>query len=640
MKALKFLSLFFIFFSCLPGQSIEVRDGWFYVNGSKFFVKGIGYETHARPGQLPWVYEFEPDIINLDLQRIKEAGFNTIRTWGVLSEEQMDLVQASGLKIIFGIWIDPAGDFADTGFLNQSLTMVDNVLLYSHNYSAIIAYLIMNEPMPEHINTIGSDVTLSFWNTIITRIKEKHPGVPVSVALAGNTDFCRSDHFTFNAYNLYVYNPYTVRDASGYARFVSYLQKNRTPQNPLIITEFGLSVSATTTDQPFGYGGNSLEQQATGDLKMYRDAIDGGASGACVFQYHDGWFKAGNEFVHDNLPEEWFGLFSFDSGNNNGDARPAWDSLDVYNRAIICNPKNGEIYASEIPFELFLDNTIKRVDVLANQVCLQTFYPQSAYFSDFINYPADSALRDVLFTFRFFNGDGTLIKSENITTLISEKQIELPNISFQFYPGEIIPGTNQSIVISLNEVPPFTIENNEMSLAFFPHIGWDPGESVKIPVVFNDGLFSSAQSFSIPANTLVTTFSAGATITHGKYKRRISSEKILISGDWADDIASPEIFTGIDEVDRQFPRSAELFPNYPNPFNPSTKISYSLSVPGFVRLRVFNIKGQYITTLIDDFQSAGLHKITFPAGNLPSGTYFYLLQTGKFLQARKMSLIK
>ncbi|MDP1994473.1 MAG: hypothetical protein Q8K40_04420, partial [Ignavibacteria bacterium] len=63
-------------------QNVQITNGWYYIDGQKFFVKGIGYETHTRPGQVPWVYKFDADLIRFDLERIKNAGFNTIRTWG------------------------------------------------------------------------------------------------------------------------------------------------------------------------------------------------------------------------------------------------------------------------------------------------------------------------------------------------------------------------------------------------------------------------------------------------------------------------------------------------------------------------------------------------------------------------------
>lgn len=81
--------------------------------------------------------------------------------------------------------------------------------------------------------------------------------------------------------------------------------------------------------------------------------------------------------------------------------------------------------------------------------------------------------------------------------------------------------------------------------------------------------------------------------------------------------------------------------NYPNPFNPQTKINYELSVPMEISLNIYNSLGQRVHTLIDKIEKpAGKHQVVFEAGNLPSGIYFYQLQTGSTIQTRKMMLVK
>jgi len=85
----------------------------------------------------------------------------------------------------------------------------------------------------------------------------------------------------------------------------------------------------------------------------------------------------------------------------------------------------------------------------------------------------------------------------------------------------------------------------------------------------------------------------------------------------------------------------ELFDNYPNPFNPTTIISYSLSKPSRVSLIIYNNKGQKIIDLVDDYQSMGNYNINFDASRLPSGIYFYHLKTSTgFSQTKQMMLVK
>ena len=83
-----------------------------------------------------------------------------------------------------------------------------------------------------------------------------------------------------------------------------------------------------------------------------------------------------------------------------------------------------------------------------------------------------------------------------------------------------------------------------------------------------------------------------------------------------------------------------LFQNYPNPFNPSTKISYHVGEPGFVQLKVYNILGVEVTTLVNEYKNSGSYSADFSASNLSSGVYFYSLTVNNFTQTRKMILEK
>ncbi len=94
------------------------------------------------------------------------------------------------------------------------------------------------------------------------------------------------------------------------------------------------------------------------------------------------------------------------------------------------------------------------------------------------------------------------------------------------------------------------------------------------------------------------------------------------------------------EITESLPTEFVLNQNYPNPFNPSTTISYKLSSNGNVSLKVYDILGNEVTTLMNGFQNAGSYKISFDASRLASGVYFYKLQTSNFVQVRKMMLLK
>ncbi|NLT50952.1 MAG: T9SS type A sorting domain-containing protein, partial [Ignavibacteria bacterium] len=80
--------------------------------------------------------------------------------------------------------------------------------------------------------------------------------------------------------------------------------------------------------------------------------------------------------------------------------------------------------------------------------------------------------------------------------------------------------------------------------------------------------------------------------------------------------------------------------NFPNPFNPSTVINYSLAKEAFVKLAVYNAIGQEVVTLVNGVQPVGAHKVTFNASSFNSGVYFYRIETADFTAMRKMLLVK
>lgn len=86
--------------------------------------------------------------------------------------------------------------------------------------------------------------------------------------------------------------------------------------------------------------------------------------------------------------------------------------------------------------------------------------------------------------------------------------------------------------------------------------------------------------------------------------------------------------------------SFKLEQNYPNPFNPATVLKFNISKPEFVNLTIYNLIGQKVQTVVNEFLSAGNYKYNVDASNLESGIYFYKLETRSFSQTRKMTLIK
>jgi hypothetical protein len=88
------------------------------------------------------------------------------------------------------------------------------------------------------------------------------------------------------------------------------------------------------------------------------------------------------------------------------------------------------------------------------------------------------------------------------------------------------------------------------------------------------------------------------------------------------------------------PDNFQLFQNYPNPFNPSTKISWQSPVGSWQTLKVYDILGNEVATLVDEYKPAGKYEVEFNAAELSSGVYFYTLQAGSFTNTKKLILMK
>jgi hypothetical protein len=100
-----------------------------------------------------------------------------------------------------------------------------------------------------------------------------------------------------------------------------------------------------------------------------------------------------------------------------------------------------------------------------------------------------------------------------------------------------------------------------------------------------------------------------------------------------------EMITDVEELN-PLPTEFSLGQNYPNPLNPSTKIKYSIPKSSQVSLKIFNTLGEEIETLVNEEKPVGTYELNWNASNLPSGVYFYRIQTGDFVQTRKMILLK
>jgi hypothetical protein len=100
------------------------------------------------------------------------------------------------------------------------------------------------------------------------------------------------------------------------------------------------------------------------------------------------------------------------------------------------------------------------------------------------------------------------------------------------------------------------------------------------------------------------------------------------------------VTTTVEQVGNEIPTQYSLSLNYPNPFNPTTKIQFDIPKPGFAMLKVFSLLGREVSALVAENLPAGRYVANWNASEVPSGVYFYRLQVGDFVQVRKMLLVR
>lgn len=176
--------------------------------------------------------------------------------------------------------------------------------------------------------------------------------------------------------------------------------------------------------------------------------------------------------------------------------------------------------------------------------------------------------------------------------------------------GPIINSVNNSLIMAKN------IENN--LIAFNDLI-----------VSFNN--FQTTTTYNVWASSWVEITALTTDINEEIYAGLEDGKIRKISG---------IILTDIDEEPVNSPTQYKLSQNYPNPFNPSTSIQYAISSRQFVTLKVFNVLGKEVATLVNEYRDAGTYETEFNAGKLSSGVYYYQLKAGAFMETKKMIYLK
>ncbi|MDD5183651.1 MAG: glycoside hydrolase family 2 TIM barrel-domain containing protein [Paludibacter sp.] len=534
------IQLTFCFSYAQSKSKLEIKDNWYYLNGEKFFIKAIGYEIGARPGQHPYsgVRADDLDLMKFDLNEIRKGGYNTIRTWSQFTEPQLKLVQASGLKLIMGIDIDPAGDYGNPKFVQECDEKVSKVMSYAKKYDCIITYLIINEPQTDHIHAVTGSAFVSLMKNLTAIIHKEHPVIPVTIS----ANAMISDYMDESIFDVYAYNCYDHGEAQtatmGFKDYIKGLCDLNGLDKPFICTEFGYSVS----EKGFGrYGGNTLTQQSDGLIANYRDLIDAGAVGMCPFYYADGWWKGGDQNYHNpEQPEEWFGFWGYsDLHDKYGSPRPVWFAMRDYMKALIISPKNKDIYTSKnIPIELYTVKEARKVIIKRNdKVLYSKNLIKSGYFADNLSLEL-TGVEDVELGFEFFDKNNNLIKTESIMILASNTPFELPKLIIEVTPDNDLNSSKIAKVRTIIQPKEGFTFLGDLRVSYNTHLGWEvgPQETVSIKNQLDKKTINSVNYFDIPDNCWVVNASAGVSVQYGKFIFKIHDQKIIYRGDWAAEV--------------------------------------------------------------------------------------------------------
>ncbi len=141
--------------------------------------------------------------------------------------------------------------------------------------------------------------------------------------------------------------------------------------------------------------------------------------------------------------------------------------------------------------------------------------------------------------------------------------------------------------------------------------------------------------------------SSGGIVENGSYRSSftvgqtatgLSSNSTYIhrAGFWE----AVNLVVSVEDIGSELPISFGLSQNYPNPFNPTTTINYSVPEESFVSIQVYDILGRLVASLVNEEKTVGYHEVTFNAVSIASGTYFYRMDAGDFIDVKKLIVLK
>ncbi len=512
-------------------HKVEVKNGWVYVDGEKFFVKGVVYEGW-RPNQSPDRLErISPELVENDFRLIKEAGFNTIRTAGGLTPEIIASAKRHGLMVMHGIWFDKDIDYRDPDKINYAAGMVRENVEWAKDFDNIITYLVMNEPPAERVNASGKVGTENFLNKIKEAAKSKDPYTPVSISSWIPVAFLDYSCWDVVCFNAYIYSPLAIAYSLGYQSYIEWLKQEKARGKPLIITEAGISVSRKSLGEYepgfYKYGGNTLEEQKEAVLRMYDDIIEADAQGACIHEWIDAWWRPGNPSGHEDHPEEWYGILGIDGQKSDprGTPRPVYYALKEYNQAIVIEPKKLRFYRGEIPVEIYATENVSLIQYRINRGKWVDLTKEGR---SWWRIRIDSTREEdgkQAFEIRALDKSKNILSSKKIDLWLVNKTEPLlfTKVEIAIDKNEYAVKEKMRIKIRVTDADHKAVPNQMVYYSFFQPVGWSEYKNKKITDA--NGEINTQFSTFTPGCIVVC---AGIIYKNGDFEKRLGDIKIAL----------------------------------------------------------------------------------------------------------------
>jgi len=283
--------------------------------------------------------------------------------------------------------------------------------------------------------------------------------------------------------------------------------------------------------------------------------------------------------------------------------------------------------------------TILRTLISPNNVfvgtdTLKAGYPFTTYWMD--------AKTQILYSAQELIENGAISSGGNITSisfnvasyssqLMNDLKISIQNYSNNYLSDFVQNGFSTSY-ISTYAIPGTGWQTINLQSPFY----WDGGSNLLIEICYNNSSYTTNTMLNSTnaVNSVVNKYqdlstSSGCDFTTGAvYNPR---PDIGLTFDYPNSITNPVVLT---------PKDFRLYQNYPNPFNPSTKIKFEIPEAARVLIKVYDVLGKEVTTLVNENKTAGSYIVDFNASGLTSGVYFYKLIAGKYSDTKKMIIMK